>query len=81
MAVISETSPIIPATVTLVLRGLALPLQLLPQAKNSRHGDGSNRLTDNINYRLFRPCIEAVFENKRRVDPLFLGLPLESDVL
>ena len=80
MGGILKTSPII-RIVTVVLRGLALPLQLLPEAKNSRHGDGSNRLTDNINYRLLPFCIGAAFENKRRVDPLFLILPLESDVL
>ena len=49
------------------------PLQLLPPAKNSRHGDASNRSTDNCHYRLFLLCIGVVFENKRRVDPLFFN--------
>ena len=57
------------------------PFPFLPQGKKSRYGDGSNRLTDNINYRLFLLCIGAAFENKHRVDLLVSILPLESDVL
>ena len=64
-----------------VLHGLFLLLPLPPQAKSLQCGDGSNRVTDNINYRLFLSCIEAAFENKRRVDPLFSIRPLESDIL
>ena len=36
--------------VTVVLHGLILLFRLLPQAKNSRRGVGSNRLTNNYHY-------------------------------
>ena len=77
---INRTSPIIPV-VTLVLHGLTLLFPFLPQAKNLQCGVGSNRSTDNINYQTLPPEIRLAFENKRRVDPLFSILPLESDVL
>ena len=80
MAGSREDSPII-AMMKLILHGIILLLQFLSPVRNSRYGGGSNRLTDNINYRLFLLCIEAVFENKRRVDLIVSILPLESDVL
>ena len=69
MGVISRTLPII-RMVTLILHGLTMLFQSLPPVRHSRCGDGSNRLTNNINYRMFLFCIGAAFENKRRVDPL-----------
>ena len=69
MGAISRTLPII-RMMTGIPHGLTLLFRFLPPAKSLQCGDGSNRSTDNLNYRLSLLCIGAVFKNKHHVTPL-----------